>query len=101
MSITYCVSPLTFMFHNYLKQIELLCQTFGQVHVDLGTREEDLTGRQNSMPNLPGHMLAPQISGLVDLRQSGGRRNSSTDAKNKGNHISNLGMSSAQVTIPQ
>lgn len=55
LSITYCDSPcpLTFMSHNYLKQIELLCQTFGQVHVDLGTREEDLTGRQNSMPNLP------------------------------------------------
>lgn len=34
--------PFTCKSHHYLKQIQLLCQTFGQVYVDLGTKGEDL-----------------------------------------------------------
>lgn len=46
--------PFTLRSHHYLKQIELLRQTFGQVHIDLGTREEDLSRRQNQCLACPG-----------------------------------------------
>lgn len=37
------LSPFTgIKSHPYLKEIQFLCQTFGQVHIDLGTREENI-----------------------------------------------------------
>lgn len=56
--------PLTTPPCHYLEQIELLCQAFGQVHVNLGTREEDLAGDRACAPS-PACTCSSDLSGAA------------------------------------
>jgi hypothetical protein len=40
--------------HPYLKEIQLLCQTFSQVHIDLGTRGENISTRPRHSNRISG-----------------------------------------------
>lgn len=66
------VPPFTSSSRDYLKQVELLCQTLGQVHVNLGTTKKAHVMRTKPRAGPARQAQAPQPPGAASGQQQPG-----------------------------